>query len=110
MLERQRREWSAFRRGRPGSRFRKQYERQRTAGSSRAARVIRIAAGLVLLPVGVFLLPAPGPGVLVVALGAALVAREFEAAARFLDAAEVQGRRAVGWVRRTWKRVKAQRA
>ena len=93
-------EWSQLRKGRPGSRFQEQYDRNRRERSTAVGRALRIAVGLLLFPVGVFFLAVPGPGLLVIAVGAVMIAREFRSAARALDAIEVRGRRAVGWARR----------
>ncbi|HEX8299147.1 MAG TPA: PGPGW domain-containing protein, partial [Rubricoccaceae bacterium] len=59
---------------------------------------------LAVLAAGVFLLPAPGPGFLVVALGAALVAQESLAAARAADKTEVWLRGVAAWGIRVWRR------
>jgi hypothetical protein len=110
MLQRLKRNWNALKRGRPGSRFEEQYERQQQTGSRGAGRVLRIAAGVVLIPAGLFFLPAPGPGMLIIAVGAALIAREFRFAARGLDRVEVAGRRVAARARRAWSRRRAPRA
>lgn len=106
MLKKLKRSWSSLKRGRPGSRFEEQYDRQRKAGSSAVGRVLRITAGLITLPLGLFLLPAPGPGFIVVAIGAVLIAREFRFAAQLLDRLEVRGRKLFAWARRTGRRVR----
>ena len=46
------------------------------------------------------MLVAPGPGILVLVLGAAMVAQESLPVARFLDAAEVRIRRAISALRK----------
>lgn len=110
MLKKLKRSWSSFKRGRPGSRFQEQYDRQRKAGSSTVGRVVRISAGLITLPLGLFLLPAPGPGFIVVAIGAVLIAREFRFAAQLLDRLEVRGRKVVEWAKRAWRRARGRPA
>ena len=109
MLRKLKRSWSSLKRGRPGSRFQEQYDRQRKAGSSTVGRVLRISAGLITLPLGLFLLPAPGPGFIVVAIGAVLIAREFRFAAQLLDRLEPRGRTLVDWAKRTWRRSRGRR-
>jgi hypothetical protein len=104
MLQRIKRSWRSLKRGHPGSRFEEQYERQRQSGSNGAGRVLRVVAGAVLLPAGLFFLPAPGPGMLILAVGAALIAREFRFAAQALDRMEVAGRRVVTRAQRAWRR------
>jgi hypothetical protein len=55
--------------------------------------------GLALMAVGIVLLPMPGPGMLVIAVGAALVAEESKWAAELLDGLEL-------WVRRTLEKLR----
>ena len=99
------REWAQLKRGRPGSRFVEQYDKARKQRKSPAGRVARIIVGLLLFPIGVVFLAIPGPGLLVIALGAVLIAREFRFAARFLDVFEVRGRKVWTWTKRQWKRL-----
>lgn len=105
MFKRLRRSWSSLKRGRPGSRFQQQYDRQRKEQKSGIGRALRIIAGVVTLPVGLFFLPAPGPGFIIVALGAVLLARESRIAARTLDHVEVRGRTVATWARRRWRQL-----
>lgn len=110
MLKRLKQSWAHLKRGRPGSRFEDQYDEQQKGKKSSVGRILRIIGGLILFPVGVFFLAVPGPGLLVIGVGAVLIAREFRFAARLLDTLEVRGRKAFGWVQRRWRRVKARRA
>jgi uncharacterized protein (TIGR02611 family) len=48
-------------------------------------RVLRVLAGFLLLGAGAAMLLLPGPGWVTIALGLALLAREFEWARRWLD-------------------------
>jgi len=109
MFKELKREWSQLKKGRPGSRFQEQYDRNRREQTGALGRVLRIAVGFLLFPVGVFFLAVPGPGLLVIAVGAVLIAREFEFAAKVLDWIEVRGRQAVGWAKRTWRRITGSR-
>ena len=103
--------WSELRRGQPGSRFQDQYEQNRREQKSPIGRVLRIIGGVALIPIGVFFLAVPGPGLLIVLMGAVLIAREFGFAARLLDALELRARNAWQWAQRRWRRlVKARRA
>ncbi len=52
---------------------------------------------------GLFFLPAPGPGFLILFAGAALLAEESLTAARALDWTEVRLRRLAKWGRRAWR-------
>lgn len=104
MFERMKRDWNSLKRGRPGSRFQEQYDKGRREARRDAGRVLRIIAGLILFPVGVFFLAVPGPGLLVIGAGAVLIAREFRFAAKALDAFELRVRHAWRWARTRWRR------
>ena len=56
-----------------------------TRKGSPARRIARVVGGWTLLAVGAALLVLPGPGLLVIAAGLALLATEYEWAARLLD-------------------------
>jgi uncharacterized protein (TIGR02611 family) len=62
-------------------------------------RVLVFTAGLVLVLGGIALVPLPGPGWLVVILGIAVWASEFEPAARLLDFVKTRVRAWERWVR-----------
>jgi hypothetical protein len=51
-------------------------------------RLIWLSAGIVLVVVGLFFLVTPGPGILFLLLGAALVSQEWLSLARALDRGE----------------------
>jgi hypothetical protein len=111
MLKRLKKYWSDLKRGEPGSRFEEQYEKSRGRKRSGVGRVLRVASGLVLIPAGLFFLAVPGPGLLIMLFGAVLIAREFEFAARALDAMELRGRQLAKWAQRRWQKlVRARRA
>ena len=93
MLKRLKEYWNELKRGQPGSRFQDQHDKERKEARSTVGRVLRIIAGVVLIPVGVFFLAVPGPGLLVIALGAWLIASEFRVVAAALDALELRIRR-----------------
>jgi hypothetical protein len=61
---------------------------------------VKILAGSALIAAGLFMLVAPGPGLLVLVLGGALIAEESAPMARLLDAAEVRIRRAISALRK----------
>ena len=56
------------------------------------------------MAIGAVALPAPGPGILVLALGAGMIARESRVAARALDWIELRLHGAWAWVRSAWAR------
>ena len=101
--------WSSLKRGKPGSRFQEQYDKQHEKQKGGVGRVLRIIAGVLLIPAGLFFLPAPGPGFLVLGLGAVLLAREFRFAARGLDKIELRGRQLFKWFQGLWRRLKTAR-
>ena len=88
--------WRRFRDAEPGTRFEQQHESNQKSRKSRWARSAWILLGIVVVLIGVVALPAPGPGTLVLAGGAALLARESLLVARVLDGIEVRIRRLLG--------------
>jgi uncharacterized protein (TIGR02611 family) len=83
------RAWHKFKNRRPGMRFHGMYVEHQKAVKSPLVRVAWVAAGIVVLAVGIIAIPAPGPGWLIVALGLGLIARESEKLAKALDRLEV---------------------
>jgi hypothetical protein len=84
MFARLRRNVHAFMTVPSGRRFRAHYERMRAKpGVLRA--VLAVGAGLLLLALGIVMMVTPGPGLIVAALGGALIAGESIFAARILD-------------------------
>jgi hypothetical protein len=98
MLAKLKRSWRELAHGRPGHRFR-DYQQARRGGRPAWRRIVSIVAGVLLVLVGIVALPAPGPGTLVIVLGAALLAREFPRVASFMDGLE-------RFLRRAWTRLK----
>jgi hypothetical protein len=96
--------WRRFKAGTPGERFREHYRRRQESSAGGARRYLIMAGGIILLLLGLFLLPAPGPGMLVVALGGALIAGESYAVASLLDWMEPRVRRIAVAGERRWKR------
>ena len=67
-----------------GQRFRAHYERMRSKpGMMRT--LLAVGGGLVLIALGIIMLVTPGPGLIVAAIGAALIAGESLIAAKILD-------------------------
>jgi uncharacterized protein (TIGR02611 family) len=64
-------------------RLRRQRERHRMRG--RVYRITFVMAGFTVLATGIALLVLPGPGLLVIALGLAMLALEFAWAERWLE-------------------------
>jgi uncharacterized protein (TIGR02611 family) len=76
----------------PGERFRCYHEARR--GDARPLqRALLVVAGLLVIAVGIVMLPAPGPGMLVVLAGSCILAGESKRVAQGLDRAELAARR-----------------
>lgn len=82
--------WNQLKNSPPGSRFMAFYEARQDERTRDALwkRPVYVAAGVTLSLGGLVLLGMPGPGLLVVALGLALIAGEFAFMARLLDKTE----------------------
>ena len=91
-----RRSWEALRRDPPGERFQRHYRRRHEQERGRLIRLRVVGLASVLIGVGVVLLFVPGPGTVLIGLGAALVAEESLAVARALDWTELKLRRLIG--------------
>ena len=96
------RSWLRFRDAPPGERFIRHYRHRQSGSKSKASTVAFVVLGLALIGVGAVALVAPGPGILIIALGAALVAQESEVASKQLDRFELWVRRQVSAFRRWW--------
>ena len=93
MLDRMRKSWRELKLGQPGRRFQDRHARRREAGRGTALKCVLIGAGVLIVLVGLVLLPLPGPGMLVVALGALMMADGSRATAKALDSLELRARR-----------------
>ncbi|SRR5258705_8308466 len=88
------RQWYELRNGPPGRRFQERYERNRLARAhqSKARRFLQLVIGVWLIKAGIILCFLPGPGLPLLALGAALLAERSRRVARALDWIEVKAR------------------
>jgi len=92
-----------FRKAPAGERFVRRYRAQK--GSGRPwTRIVFVVVGLVLIVGGAILLVIPGPGLLVIAFGGALVAQEFLWVAKALDWLELVLRKLFRAGKRFWKK------
>lgn len=100
-------EWQGLRRGRPGRRFREQYEsaRQSKKRTTVIGRVVRIGSAVIAFAVGVVLMFIPGPAVLFFLIAGALLATESRALAISLDRLEVGIRVIATAGCRRWRRL-----
>jgi len=74
----------AFLASRSGTRFRRQH-RRRQAHPHPARTIFAVVGGVLVFLTGILMLVTPGPGLLVMAIGAALIAGESLLIARWLD-------------------------
>jgi uncharacterized protein (TIGR02611 family) len=103
MLEKLKRRLIAFAHGEPGSRFEDRYYRVHATKRHFLHKAFFVGMGVFVMAAGVFFLPAPGPGMVIIAIGAAMVAQESLAMARFMDRMEVRGRRWFIQLRAWWR-------
>src|SRR4051794_40785098 len=100
------RQWRAFRGGKPGHRFVDRHDRVKRSRKTQswARRWIEPVVGILLLAIGVVLTFLPGPGIVFYFAGAGLLAGESRALARGLDWSELRLRRAFRCAKRWWGR------
>lgn len=88
----------------PGQRFQRRYHRvHETGGIVVLRKILFIGGGVLVVCAGLFFLPAPGPGMVIIAIGATMMAQESLAVAKVLDWLEVKGRKATGRLRKSWR-------
>lgn len=104
MFEGLRENWRELKDGEPGSRFVDHFERRQERRHGPWKRVVLIVGGVALLVAGLFMLIAPGPGILGVLIGGGLIAQESRTAARAMDWLEVRARQVTEPARRAWDR------
>ena len=85
MFERLRAQWHLFRADPPGRRFELRHARHRAHHRSVWHRAFVISLGVVAIIMGIAMLVLPGPGLLVVLLGAFLLGEDSLSASRLLD-------------------------
>jgi uncharacterized protein (TIGR02611 family) len=103
MFDRMRHSLRDFARHRPGQRFVSRYERARRDERGTVHRTLIATMGFLLVLLGIVLVPAPGPGFLVILAGASLMAQEMLPVARKLDAAELWLRTRLRRLRSFWR-------
>jgi UPF0716 family protein affecting phage T7 exclusion len=87
-------EWHRFRADSPGERFYNHYEHAQRA--PRARRIAQLLVGIILVAAGIVLCFIPGPGLLVMVFGFALLSSMSRSIARALDRIELWLRRRLG--------------
>ena len=96
--------WQDLKEGKPGKRFQDHYRKYHESGGNRMRKVLFIGIGALIVAAGIFFLPAPGPGFLIIFLGGGLMAQESLRAAKVLDWMELRLRRIADWALGVWKR------
>ncbi|MBI3546196.1 MAG: hypothetical protein HY081_06340 [Gammaproteobacteria bacterium] len=89
LLKQLKQSWRRFQLRNPGKRFQASYHQRLKSRHNMLRRLLVIGAGLFLLASGIFFLPAPGPGFIIILLGASLLAQESLWLARGLDSMEL---------------------
>ena len=92
MFSRLHKEWSRFVKAPVGGRFQMLHADCERGGLG--GRIARWSIGLAAIAAGIVMLVTPGPGLLTIAFGAAVIARESLPVARRCDGLEVRMRRA----------------
>jgi len=98
--------WKELVASQPGHRFQDRY-RSRSRTGSKGVRVLKLAGGLVLIVAGIVLLFVPGPGSVLLVVGAALLGQESLVVARMLDRSEVRATAIVSAALRKWRSLSA---
>lgn len=83
------RQWKHFSASPSGRRFKARYRLRRARKNGLLWKILITGVGIVVMLAGVAMLVLPGPGILALVIGAALVAEESLFAARMLDRIDV---------------------
>jgi hypothetical protein len=106
LLEKIKQAYRQFASDQPGQRFVHLYERRGRKGKQLWLCVVAVSSGILLILMGSFLSLVPGvPGIVLGALGLALIATRFRRVAIWVDWGEVKARQ---WLRK-WRRARATR-
>jgi hypothetical protein len=103
MIGRAKRSWRHFTSSKPGDRFQVRYYYRKQSGPGRLSRIFNIVIGSALVLFSAFFGWAPGPGVVTLVIGLAMIGGEFLPVARFLDWAEVKLRKLAHFVEKVWR-------
>jgi hypothetical protein len=104
MFEHLKTNWQQFKEAPSGQRFQMRFRQRQNTHRHALQKYLAIIGGIVLMATGLFLMAVPGPGVLVLAIGAGFVAQESRYAAKLLDAIEPPLLRASKYLMRLWRR------
>ena len=89
MLEKLKRSWQRFRSDPPGERFQERHHRHAEHKRWPMQSSLSMILGVLSILFGTLMLVTPGPGLLLIVLGASLVAEESLVAARWMDRMEL---------------------
>lgn len=95
--------WQEFAGAEPGHRFEREYELKHARAQPAWKRGMAVLLGIGIIVAGIVGLPAPGPGFLIIGIGAAVLGRESRTIARWLDRRELDIRRLAARVLRWWR-------
>jgi uncharacterized protein (TIGR02611 family) len=98
--------WQQFRKSKPGHRFQDRYDHRQkaTQGQWNIGKLFNIVGGIAIALAGLFLVPLPGPGWVIIFVGLGLLGREFLPVARSLDWVEVRLRGLAQQAKAIWMR------
>ena len=101
MFDGPKKEWRILRENPPGRRFQARYSYRRFESSSPTwKKVLIVALGIALIPIGMALWFLPGPGWLTIFAGLALLAGQSKWISRLLDRTEVWLRKMIARLRK----------
>lgn len=103
VLQALKKQWRELASAPVGHRFQTHYRRKHQRGRS-SHRIGKLFLGITLVVAGVLLLFIPGPGSVLIVIGAALLGEESLVIARWLDALEIRLRKISSSALRKWRR------
>lgn len=103
------RQWRAFRGGKPGHRFQDRFDRNQGARPSQSLlrRLLQPAVAVALILIGIVLTFIPGPAIVFYFAGAGVLAGESRTLARALDWIELKLRKVFRWLKHWWMQASA---
>ncbi|HSW14917.1 MAG TPA: PGPGW domain-containing protein [Solimonas sp.] len=100
MFDNLKQSWQTLRHAPAGERFQQYHARSREGRGHGLMRLFKLLLGVALVLVGLVMMPAPGPGMVVVVVGACVMAGQSRRTARWLDGSELRVRALL----RRWRR------
>jgi hypothetical protein len=105
MLKTLKQHWHIFKKAPTGQRFERYYESRHNTPRGLVKKILLISMGAVVVLVGIFFLAVPGPGLVVLLIGAILIARESLFVSRLFDRIEPRVSALAIRCRRIWQRL-----